>query len=129
MSTPDCILEFKVRDYECDMQGVVNNAVYLNYLEHARHEFLSQKGVNFRQLVEKGIHVVAVRYEIHYKLPLVAGDHFIVESCLGPRSKLKIHFTQWIKHTNGQTVLQAHLKAAAVNRDRKLLRVNDWWPG
>ncbi|MBU2223338.1 MAG: acyl-CoA thioesterase, partial [Gammaproteobacteria bacterium] len=28
-------VDFKVRDYECDMQGIVNNAVYFNYLEHA----------------------------------------------------------------------------------------------
>ncbi len=33
-------LDFKVRDYECDMEGIVNNATYMNYLEHARHEFL-----------------------------------------------------------------------------------------
>ena len=26
-------LKFKVRDYECDMQGIVNNSVYQNYLE------------------------------------------------------------------------------------------------
>ncbi|RKX91588.1 MAG: acyl-CoA thioesterase, partial [Spirochaetes bacterium] len=24
-------IEFKIRDYECDQQGIVNNAVYLNY--------------------------------------------------------------------------------------------------
>ncbi|NSW95739.1 MAG: acyl-CoA thioesterase, partial [Bacteroidales bacterium] len=33
-------LEFTVRDYECDLQGVVNNANYQHYLEHARHEYL-----------------------------------------------------------------------------------------
>ncbi|MCP4188209.1 MAG: acyl-CoA thioesterase, partial [Gammaproteobacteria bacterium] len=43
-------LEFKVRDYECDMQAVVNNGVYQNYLEHARHDFLHSKGINFAEL-------------------------------------------------------------------------------
>jgi len=33
-------LNFEVRDYECDLSGIVNNAVYLHYLEHARHELL-----------------------------------------------------------------------------------------
>ena len=32
-------LKMSVRDYECDLQGIVNNAVYQNYLEHARHQF------------------------------------------------------------------------------------------
>jgi len=38
---------FQVRDYECDLQGIVNNAVYLHYLEHTRHEFLKQSGIDF----------------------------------------------------------------------------------
>ena len=35
-------LEMKVRDYECDLQGIVNNANYQHYLEHTHHEFLSK---------------------------------------------------------------------------------------
>ncbi len=43
-------LEFSVRDYECDLAGMVNNASYLNYLEHARHQFLKGRGIDFAQL-------------------------------------------------------------------------------
>ena len=38
-------LEMKVRDYECDLQGIVNNANYQHYLEHTRHEFLTSVGI------------------------------------------------------------------------------------
>ena len=48
-------LELAVRDYECDLQGVVNNAVYQNYLEHARHEYLKSIGIDFAALTAQGI--------------------------------------------------------------------------
>ena len=63
-------LPFKVRDYECDLQGIVNNAVYQNYLEHTRHEFLEYVGLNFAQMHEDGIDAVVIRVEIDYKAPL-----------------------------------------------------------
>ena len=47
-------LAFKVRDYECDLQGIVNNANYQHYTEHTRHEFLNAHGVSFAQL--HGVH-------------------------------------------------------------------------
>ena len=47
-------LDMKVRDYECDLQGVVNNANYQHYMEHTRHEFLESLGVNFGKMHEDG---------------------------------------------------------------------------
>ena len=70
-------LEFKVRDYECDLQGIVNNAVYQNYLEHTRHEFLLDHQVSFSDLHDTGIDAVVARVEIAYKYPLRSGDEFV----------------------------------------------------
>jgi acyl-CoA thioester hydrolase len=69
--------EFKVRDYECDIQGIVNNSVYLNYLEITRHEFLEANGIRFSRLHEQGIDAVVSGIEIAYKTPLRPGDSFI----------------------------------------------------
>lgn len=71
-------IEMKVRDYECDLQCVVNNANYQHYLEHARHEFLESAGANFGELHERGIDAMVARVEIDYKVSLTSGDRFVV---------------------------------------------------
>lgn len=70
-------LKFKVRDYECDLQGIVNNSVYQNYLEHTRHEFLQTIGLDFAQLFRDGIKAVVARVDIAYKNSLQSGDEFV----------------------------------------------------
>ena len=69
-------LEMKVRDYECDMQGIVNNANYQHYLEHARHEFLQSTGIAFVDMRKQGIEPVVCRIEIDYKNSLKSQDWF-----------------------------------------------------
>lgn len=71
-------LTMKVRDYECDLQGIVNNANYQHYTEHCRHEFLLSKGISFSELHERGIDAVVSRITIDYKVPLKSKDEFVV---------------------------------------------------
>ena len=66
----------KVRDYECDTQGHVNNANYQHYFEITRHEFLEKVGLNFHQLHLQGIDAVVAKVEIRYKVPLIGMDRF-----------------------------------------------------
>ena len=70
--------EMKVRDYECDMQGVVNNANYLHYFEVSRHEFLESRRVDFHRLREQGIDMMVARVEVRYKRSLRGGDRFVI---------------------------------------------------
>ena len=72
-------IEMKVRDYECDIQGIVNNSVYQNYLEHARHEYLRSNGVSFAEMHNRGVDAVVARIEMAFKTPLRPGDDFIVK--------------------------------------------------
>jgi acyl-CoA thioester hydrolase len=87
-------VEFTVRDYECDLLGVVNNAVYQNYLEHARHEFMHSAGLDFAKLHEEGIDAVVARVEIDYKLPLTSRDSFVVRTGLQRQGRLRFVFCQ-----------------------------------
>ena len=70
-------LEMKVRDYELDLQGIVNNSVYQNYLEHTRHEFLLENNVSFDELHQRGIDAVVARIEMAFKASLRSGDSFV----------------------------------------------------
>ncbi len=109
-------IEFKVRDYECDMQGIVNNGVYFNYLEHARHEFLLAKGIDFADLTAKTIHLVVVRSEMDYKNSLTSGDRFVVKVAVERISKVKFGFRQTVvRLSDEKVVLEALVIGTALN--------------
>lgn len=109
-------LQLKVRDYECDMQGIVNNANYQHYLEHARHEFLLTQGLSFAKLTAEGIILVVKRIEIEYLSPLRSGDQFSV-SCEPVRiSPLRFGFRQNITRlTDNKAIITAMVTATSIN--------------
>lgn len=67
----------QVRDYECDIEGIVNNACYLNYCEHTRHLFLKACGLSFAEMHRRGIDAVVARMSLQYKTPLRPDDEFV----------------------------------------------------
>ena len=67
----------QVRDYECDIEGIVNNANYLHYCEHTRHLFLKQCGLSFAEMHAKGVDAVVARMSMQFKTPLRPDDEFV----------------------------------------------------
>ncbi|MBP5409177.1 MAG: acyl-CoA thioesterase [Prevotella sp.] len=68
--------KMEVRDYECDIEGIVNNANYVHYCEHTRHLFLQQCGLSFAEMHNKGVDAVVARMNLQYKVPLRPDDEF-----------------------------------------------------
>jgi len=109
-------LEMSVRDYECDLQGIVNNAVYQNYLEHTRHEYLKSIGIDFKAFADRGINLVVIRVELDYKFPLTSGDQFTVRLNFVRESKVKIAFLQKIyRLSDEKLILQGKVIGVALN--------------
>lgn len=99
-------LEMSVRDYELDSEGIVNNANYLHYLEHTRHEFCSANGISFAEMQNRGIIPVLNRVEIDYKTPLRSGDRFVSKLWLERRG-VRFVFHQDLFKLSGETVVSA----------------------
>lgn len=81
-------LPIQVRDYEVDVQGIVNNANYLHYMEITRHEFCREAGMTFAQMHASGIDPVLRNVNIEYLTPLTLGQEMISKLRLerqGPR--------------------------------------------
>jgi acyl-CoA thioester hydrolase len=98
------------------MQGVVNNSVYQNYLEHARHEYLKSVGIDFKSYTEKGVNLVVVRIELDYKYSLSSGDKFIVTVDIKKESRIKFAFFQNIYLIPGsKPVIVGKVIGVAVN--------------
>lgn len=110
----DFELRMKVRDYECDLQGIVNNANYQHYIEHTRHEFLLSRGISFAALHEQGIDAVVARLNMAFKQPLRSGDEFISRLALR-KDGLRYVFQQDIyRYPDEKPVIKATVDAVCV---------------
>jgi len=120
MTDPQHRQPFEVRDYECDMQGVVNNAIYQNYLEHSRHEFMKTMGIDIAEMARCRINLVVIRVELDYRRSLVSGDRFIVLTRLERVSKLRFAFHhQIIRDADGALMLEGKIIGTVLNEQNR----------
>ncbi|MEY2999855.1 MAG: hypothetical protein RL648_69 [Verrucomicrobiota bacterium] len=118
------LLPLEVRDYECDQQGIVNNAVYQNYLEHARHCFLRSHGIDFSEVTRQGLFLIVIHADIHYLKPLRAGEQCQISVQLEQLSPVRFRFIQEIRRpADGAITLKASITTAAMNRDGQPVRI------
>jgi acyl-CoA thioester hydrolase len=118
-------IQLEVRDYECDLQGVVNNANYQHYIEHARHKWLEALGIDFAALHKEGIDLIVVRIELDYKYPLQSRDKFVVRSNLQREGRLKLICTQDIYRVSDEKLIaEARVVATAIQNGRPIIPAN-----
>ncbi len=111
-----------VRSYECDSYNHVNNAVYLNYLEHARMDFLHKIGFEYKKVIAAGWIMPVTHIDIHYKSSAVLDDELLVETCSKKMGAVSGTFHQTIKKTDGTVCAEADVTWASV-KDGKLCAI------
>ena len=111
-------LKMKVRDYECDLQGIVNNANYQHYIEHTRHEFLLSAGISFAQLHEQGIDAVVARLSIAFKTPLRSGDEFVSKLYLKKEGIKYIFYQDIFRKSDQKVVVKSTVETVCVVNGR-----------
>lgn len=117
--------EIQVRSYECDSYGHVNNAVYLNYLEHARMEFLHAAGFQYEAVVEAGFYIYVTRIDIRYKASAFLNDRLFIEVSPVELRKISGTFFQRIKKSDGTVCAEAHVSWAFVTHAGRPARIPD----
>ncbi len=104
----------EVRDYECDIQGIVNNANYLHYMEHTRHKFIHTIGLDFADLHERGIDVVVARMNLQYKSPLRSNDVFISRLYMTKEGLRYVFHHDIVRKEDGRLYLKAKVEVVCV---------------
>ena len=111
-------IKMKVRDYECDTQGVVNNANYLHYMEHTRHEFLESLGISFSELQKQKVDPMVSRIDIQYKSSLTGSDTF-VSKLKTSRKGVKLIFSQAIyRESDNQLCTKAQVEVVILQNGK-----------
>ena len=111
-------LEIAVRDYELDSEGIVNNAVYLHYLEHTRHAFVKREGIPFGSLTRAGLVPVVKRLEIEYRTPLASGDVMLSRLWIERQGARFIFHQDIFKKDGGELVVAAVVTIVCMENGR-----------
>jgi acyl-CoA thioester hydrolase len=111
-------LPFKVRDYECDLQGIVNNAVYQNYLEHTRHEFALQEGISFSDMHARGIDAVVSRVDIRYKNSLRSEDEFLSKLYIKKEGIRYVFYQDIYRKADNALCIKAQIEVVCIDNGK-----------
>ncbi len=117
------ITKIKVRSYECDSYSHVNNAVYLNYLENARMDFLHAVNFDYKGIVEKGFYLYVTHIDIYYKGSAFLDDELEIETFPTKLQHVSGEFSQTIRKTDGTICAKATVTWASVTTDGKPSRI------
>ncbi len=119
-------IEVKIYYEDTDVGGVVYYANYLRYMERARTEYMAERGVPVKWLMEQGIFFLIARVEIDYRSPGRYGDTIVVETWVSDLAAATVTFRHTMKEkVSGRLIAECLAKAVCVdssNRPRRIPR-------
>jgi acyl-CoA thioester hydrolase len=101
---------FRVRYYECDAYGHVNQANYLRYMQETAFDTSAAVGYEMARIMEMGFGIVARRYRIEYKQPARPAEKLELATWISDvkRATAVRHYTI-SRDSDGTLLVRAHV--------------------
>ncbi|MFC7262098.1 acyl-CoA thioesterase [Streptomyces lutosisoli] len=110
-----------VRGYETDVQGHLNQSVYLQYAEHARWSLLHAAGISQTELIGSGVGPVALETTIRYLRELRAGEEVEVTCAFVWGEGKTFRIEQTIRKTDGTVAAEVTAVGGLLNLEKRRL--------
>lgn len=112
-------LEIIVRSTEIDVNGHVNNAKYLEYLEWGREEWYDQHGFQYDTILSWGLQTVTVNIDINYRKECLQGDRLSVKTRPEKLGRTSFVMKQEIYNQHGDLVADASVTTVMIDADTR----------
>jgi len=117
--------KLQVRSYELDSYNHVNNAVYLQYLEYARLEYLRAIQFDYEAFFKAGFFLYVTHIDIHYKTSARLFDELTISVEPVKLGKLSGTFHQVISNQDGAVCAEADVSWGCVNSSGRPTKLPD----
>ncbi|MCB9663638.1 MAG: acyl-CoA thioesterase [Alphaproteobacteria bacterium] len=94
-------LPIVVRSTEVDFLGHVNNAVYQQWMEWGRFEWVRACGLDLAGLRDRGLSLVVVHVSIDYRREARLDQQLVIETALSKVGTRSLAYQQRVLHADG----------------------------
>lgn len=108
-------IEIQVRSTEIDVNGHVNNAKYLEYLEWGREDWFEINGLDYETLKAQGAVTVTAQVTANYRREAVQNDRLQILTSLLSVGNSSFRMNQEIRNQRDELVLDAVFVIVTVN--------------